>query len=144
MRRETLCSTKSLSSSASFLGTCLVATRSRRGSDMPPACHSLPRRRFATAGEGLRTPCFGITVARPARHSEHRSAATCEESCVRVKEKICYLAKQTLWEHFGWWYLTARGSYCSGCALKLKVQLMGMEQRRRFPVYFKHAVKVLK
>ena len=27
---------------------CLAAARSRRGSDMPPACHSLPRRRFAT------------------------------------------------------------------------------------------------
>ena len=26
----------------------LAAARSRRGSDMPPACHSLPRRRFAT------------------------------------------------------------------------------------------------
>ncbi len=25
----------------------LAAARSRRGSDMPPACHSLPRRRFA-------------------------------------------------------------------------------------------------
>ena len=29
-------------------GSCLAAARSRRGSDMPPACHSLPRRRFAT------------------------------------------------------------------------------------------------
>ena len=29
-------------------GDCLAAARSRRGSDMPPACHSLPRRRFAT------------------------------------------------------------------------------------------------
>jgi len=28
--------------------SCLAAARSRRGSDMPPACHSLPRRRFAT------------------------------------------------------------------------------------------------
>ena len=27
--------------------TCLAAARSRRGSDMPLACHSLPRRRFA-------------------------------------------------------------------------------------------------
>ena len=27
---------------------CLAAARSRRGSDMPPAYHSLPRRRFAT------------------------------------------------------------------------------------------------
>ena len=36
-------------------GDCLAAARSRRGSDMPPACHSLPRRRFATlAGAALR------------------------------------------------------------------------------------------
>jgi chromosome partitioning protein len=28
--------------------TCLAAARSPRGSDRPPACHSLPRRRFAT------------------------------------------------------------------------------------------------
>ena len=34
---------------------CLAAARSRRGSDMPPACHSLPRRRFATLeGAALR------------------------------------------------------------------------------------------
>ena len=26
---------------------CLATARSRRGSDLPPACHSLPRRRFA-------------------------------------------------------------------------------------------------
>ena len=26
----------------------LAAARSRSGSDMPPACHSLPSRRFAT------------------------------------------------------------------------------------------------
>ena len=36
-------------------GDCLAAARSRRGSDMPPACHSLPRRRFATLeGAALR------------------------------------------------------------------------------------------
>ena len=36
-------------------GDCLAAARSRRGSDMPPACHSLPRRRFATlVGAALR------------------------------------------------------------------------------------------
>ena len=40
---------------------CLAAARSRRGSDMPPACHSLPRRRFATLkgaplrGKGIKT-----------------------------------------------------------------------------------------
>ena len=28
--------------------TCLAAARSRRGSDSPPDCHSIPRRRFAT------------------------------------------------------------------------------------------------
>ena len=28
--------------------SCLAAARSRRGSDSPPDCHSLPRRRFAT------------------------------------------------------------------------------------------------
>ena len=44
------------------LGTCLAAARSRRGSDMPPACHSLPRRRYATLRRGgfedfTRTAC---------------------------------------------------------------------------------------
>ncbi len=29
-------------------GSCLAAARSRRGSDSPPDCHSIPRRRFAT------------------------------------------------------------------------------------------------
>jgi len=37
-----------ISLAASQLASCLAAARSRRGSDMPPACHSLPRRRFAT------------------------------------------------------------------------------------------------
>ena len=38
------------------LTPCLAAARSRRGSDVPPACHSLPRRRFATlGGEGIRS-----------------------------------------------------------------------------------------
>ena len=36
-------------------GDCLAAARSRRGSDMPPACHSLPRRRCTTlVGAALR------------------------------------------------------------------------------------------
>nr|DAH12374.1 MAG TPA: hypothetical protein [Bacteriophage sp.] len=30
----------------------LAAARSPRGSDMPPACHSLPRGRFATLAQG--------------------------------------------------------------------------------------------
>ena len=34
--------------------TCLVATRSRFGSDSPPDCHSLPHRRFATLRKGLK------------------------------------------------------------------------------------------
>ena len=39
---------------------CLAAARSRRGSDMPPACHSLPRRRFATLrGAALRGKDLG-------------------------------------------------------------------------------------
>ena len=32
----------------------LAAARSPRGSDMPPACHSLPRGRFATLREGAK------------------------------------------------------------------------------------------
>ena len=50
-----LCS--SLSSGDPFGASChcLAAARSRRGSDMPLACHSLPRRRFATLeGAALR------------------------------------------------------------------------------------------
>ena len=40
---------------------CLAAARSRRGSDMPPACHSLPRRRFATLkGAALRGKDLGL------------------------------------------------------------------------------------
>ena len=35
---------------------CLAAARSPRGSDMPPACHSLPRGRFATRWGRERTP----------------------------------------------------------------------------------------
>ena len=38
-------------SSVTFGDSCLAAARSRRGSDLPPAGHSLPRRRFATPGE---------------------------------------------------------------------------------------------
>ncbi len=39
---------------------CLAAARSRRGSDMPLACHSLPRRRFATLkGAALRGKDLG-------------------------------------------------------------------------------------
>ena len=52
-------------------GDCLAAARSRRGSDMPPACHSLPRRRFATlVGAALRSktsplaPLLGSEAAR--------------------------------------------------------------------------------
>ena len=42
-------------------GDCLAAARSRRGSDMPPACHSLPRRRFATLkGAALRGKDLGL------------------------------------------------------------------------------------
>ena len=33
--------------------TCLAEARSRLGSDSPPDCHSLPRRRFATRRERL-------------------------------------------------------------------------------------------
>ena len=40
---------------------CLAAARSRRGSDMPPACHSLPRRRCTTlGGAALRGKDFGF------------------------------------------------------------------------------------
>ena len=43
-------------------GDCLAAARSRRGSDMPPACHSLPRRRFVTLeGAALRGKGFTLT-----------------------------------------------------------------------------------
>ena len=42
-------------------GDCLAAARSRRGSDMPPACHSLPRRCFATLeGAALRGKDLGL------------------------------------------------------------------------------------
>ena len=42
-------------------GDCLAAARSRRGSDMPPACHSLPRRRFATLkGAALRGKDYAL------------------------------------------------------------------------------------
>ena len=30
----------------------LAAARARRGSDSPPDCHSIPRRRYATSREG--------------------------------------------------------------------------------------------
>ena len=39
-------------------GLFLAAARSRHGSDMPPACHSLPCRRFAT----LKLPCCSISL----------------------------------------------------------------------------------
>ena len=55
-----LCS--SLSSGDPFGASChcLAAARSRRGSDMPLACHSLPRRRFATLeGAALRGKDLG-------------------------------------------------------------------------------------
>ena len=51
-------------SSGSCGPTCLAAARSRRGSDMPPACHSLPRRRFASLqGEGLYAAGFNIPLS---------------------------------------------------------------------------------
>ena len=39
--------------SGCFAASCLAAARSRRGSDMPPACHSLPRRHFVTSRRSL-------------------------------------------------------------------------------------------
>ena len=51
-------------SSGSCGPTCLAAARLRRGSDMPPACHSLPRRRFASLqGEGLYAAGFNIPLS---------------------------------------------------------------------------------
>ena len=42
-------------------GDCLAAARSRRGSDMPPACHSLPRRRCTPLkGAALRGKDFSL------------------------------------------------------------------------------------
>ena len=38
--------------SAPRADTCLAAARSRRGSDSPPDCHSIPRRRSATQDPG--------------------------------------------------------------------------------------------
>ena len=43
-------------SSVSFADSCLAAARSRHGSDLPPAGHSLPRRRFATQGKAFSRP----------------------------------------------------------------------------------------
>ena len=39
--------TSTLATPSALTRHCLATARSRRGSDMPPACHSLPRRRFA-------------------------------------------------------------------------------------------------
>ena len=41
-------------------GIFLAAARSRCGSDMPPACHSLPHRRFATPSH---SPCCALDFA---------------------------------------------------------------------------------
>ena len=50
-------------------GDCLAAARSRRGSDMPPACHSLPRRRFATLkGAALRGKGLGLAYYNASHH----------------------------------------------------------------------------
>ena len=38
----------------------LAAARSRRGSDSPPDCHSIPRRRFATLEQGGETFWCGL------------------------------------------------------------------------------------
>ena len=40
-------------SSVGYADTCLAAARAHRGSDSPPDCHSLPRRRFATSRGSL-------------------------------------------------------------------------------------------
>ena len=65
--------------------TCLAAARSRRGSDMPPACHSLPRRRFATPGG--RQGCVSLrrTVHRCPRPPLLRSKGTGE----RIAASAC-------------------------------------------------------
>ena len=47
-----LYSTDSATPHPTLRATCLAAARSRRGSDSPPDCHSIPRRRFATQGPG--------------------------------------------------------------------------------------------
>ena len=51
----------SLATPSALTRHCLAAARSRRGSDMPPACHSLPRRRCTTLkGAALRGNGFGL------------------------------------------------------------------------------------
>ena len=57
-------------SSVSYADSCLAAARSRRGSDVPPARHSLPRRRFATSRRSLwfaAEPCRRSSEAFPSR-----------------------------------------------------------------------------
>ena len=60
-------------------GDCLAAARSRRGPDMPPACHSLPRRRFATLVEaalrGKTSPLAPLLWEAPRKRLRGRQGA---------------------------------------------------------------------
>ena len=78
-------------------GDCLAAARSRRGSDMPPACHSLPRRRCTTLKEAaLRGKGLGLArwmhcaLGAPVRGAVGVSrlrGRQCIENCQYEKEK---------------------------------------------------------
>ena len=70
-------------------GDCLAAARSRRGSDMPPACHSLPRRRFATlkgaALRGKTSPLAPLLWELPRKRLRGRRMI---ESAIREKTRL--------------------------------------------------------
>ena len=79
--------TSTLATPSALTRHCLATARSRRGSDMPPACHSLPRRRFATLkGAALRgkdsalAPLLGALSRKRLRGRQTRTIADWEKT----------------------------------------------------------------
>ena len=72
--------------------SCLAAARSRRGSGLPPAAHSLPRRRFATPGEAARCGgdggqdgSYGLPRRFAPRNDTYRDAAALDRSMEQAR-----------------------------------------------------------
>ena len=73
----------------------LAAARSRRGSDMPPACHSIPRRRCATPSQTLPRrqggyfPCPSLRPAIPAPLGRAPGAPASKAArCIRHRRRV--------------------------------------------------------
>ena len=111
---------------STFVLTGLAAARSRRGSDSPPGCHSLPRRRFAALPEGanrivlLRRRTGNSAIGRHAPKNKKfslTSGAGCGKMTKR-KERRCGIPAfhLQLWRRGHIFLLLCGGAVCvRGC-----------------------------